>query len=109
MGLISRVSSRTYRFHLNIINTMLRVTSARMMPPWGHNARPYFFQGHYFTMMSYSRAKLWPGQFQRFWERKRITERQITQWALPVGLFYSYYRYLRRMVGVAPACPSTCS
>ena len=73
----------------------MRVSAVRRFIPWGHNMKPYYFEGHIQQELSYSQAKLWVGMSQRMRERWRITKRQFGQNVITVVLTYSFYKYLK--------------
>merc|ERR1711953_407723 len=96
MGLISRVSSRTYRSKL--IKKKLpkmRVSAIRRFVPWGHNMKPYYLEGHVQQELTYSNAKMWVGMSQRMRERWRITKRQMVQKGPEVIFCYAFYKVVK--------------
>merc|ERR1711899_151625 len=80
MGLISRVSSRTYSFRE--MSGALRLSLARNGLKWGHMARPYYINGLVKQELTHTQAESFPNLVDRFWNLNRRFRREAPYWIL---------------------------
>merc|ERR1712151_810924 len=91
MGLISRVSSRTYR-ELNSRPPKMRVSALRQGMIWGRMARPYYINGLVRQELTHTQAESFPNLADRFWNICRRFRKETPYWIVG-GLPYVYFYY----------------
>merc|ERR1711980_45057 len=79
MGLISRVSSRTYR---DSHKKNMRSSIVRSGLKWGHMARPYYINGLVKQELTHTQAESFPNLVDRFWNLNRRFRREAPYWIL---------------------------
>merc|ERR1711941_85591 len=97
MGLISRVSSRTYR-------NGFTYTALRFSIPWGKNARPYYVNGLIRQELTHTQAKIFPdpvGRAANLWRRIRKESPAVILAGAPFYFLFTYmeeldYHYHRK-------------
>merc|ERR1711881_464696 len=97
MGLISRVSSRTYRFDwksiMRVSNALrFAMTAGRQGTPWGHMARPFYVNGLITQELTHTAAKPFPNSTDRFWNICGRFRKEVIPWIL-AGIPYAYFYY----------------
>merc|ERR1712110_64593 len=84
MGLISRVSSRTYSFRFNKrkMSGALRLSLARNGLHWGKMARPYYINGLIKQELTHTQAESFPNLADLFWNINRRFRKEAPYWIL---------------------------